>query len=77
MIAKNARDFNGTVCEKYDVEKASHEAFVEYGNVGTDFSYLTREGFGWTNASYQLGLKLLTPEELKSLREFKPADQVF
>ena len=60
-IAKNARDFNGMVTEKYDVEKGSHEAFAEYGNVGSDFSYITKEGFGWTNASYQLGLKFLSP----------------
>jgi len=59
MIAVNARDFNGTVPEKYDVVKRTHNVFAEYGNVGTDFSYITKEGFGWMNASYQLGTKIL------------------
>jgi alpha,alpha-trehalase len=68
-MTKNARDFNGMVTEKYDVEKASHEAFAEYGNVGSQFSYITKEGFGWTNASYQLGTRYLAPERLRALEE--------
>ncbi len=56
-IVKNARDYNGTVPEKYDVVKASHQVFAEYGNIGTKFAYITKEGFGWMNASYGLGLK--------------------
>ena len=59
MITKNAADYNGTVPEKYDVVSASHKVFAEYGNQGTDFEYISREGFGWMNASFQLGLSLL------------------
>ncbi|RZA08866.1 MAG: trehalase [Proteobacteria bacterium] len=66
-IGKNARDFNGMVTEKYDVEKASHEAFAEYGNVGSQFSYITKEGFGWTNASIQLGRAFLPAEKLRAV----------
>jgi len=51
MITKNAVNYNGTIPEKYDVVIATHKVFVEYGNVGTDFEYITREGFGWMNAS--------------------------
>jgi alpha,alpha-trehalase len=69
MIASNARDFNGAVTEKYDVVKASHEAFAEYGNQGADFSYITKEGFGWTNASYRVGFELLNDSERNLLRE--------
>ncbi|HLE00999.1 MAG TPA: trehalase family glycosidase [Bdellovibrionota bacterium] len=76
-IAKNARDFGGMVTEKYDVVTGSHEAFVEYGNVGTDFSYITKEGFGWTNASVQVGLKVLTPTQLDELRKLRPVSEVF
>jgi alpha,alpha-trehalase len=76
-IVKNARDYDGTVPEKYDVVKASHEVFAEYGNVGTKFSYITKEGFGWMNASYELGLKLLSLDQLASLRELKPPAEVF
>ncbi|MDD5150295.1 MAG: trehalase family glycosidase [Flavobacterium sp.] len=64
MITKNASDYNGTVPEKYDVVIATHKVFTEYGNQGTDFEYISREGFGWMNASFQLGLSLLN-EDLK------------
>ncbi|MDD5628056.1 MAG: trehalase family glycosidase [Elusimicrobia bacterium] len=76
-IAKNARDYNGTVPEKLDVEKASHKVFAEYGNVGTKFSYITKEGFGWMNASFQLGLKSLPPELSDRLRALTPPDSLF
>ena len=59
MITNNARDYNGTIPEKFDVVEATHKVFAEYGNVGTDFEYITQEGFGWMNASFQLGLHLL------------------
>jgi alpha,alpha-trehalase len=55
MISDNARDYNGTVPEKFDVVARSHAVFSEYGNVGTKFNYITREGFGWMNASFELG----------------------
>ncbi|MBI4669887.1 MAG: trehalase [Elusimicrobia bacterium] len=76
-IAKNARDYNQTITEKYDVVKGSHEVFAEYGNVGTKFSYITKEGFGWTNASYQVGLKILSPDKLQALKELKNPAEVF
>jgi len=59
MITQNAVHYNGTIPEKYNVVEATHKVFAEYGNVGTEFEYITTEGFGWMNASYQLGLKLL------------------
>ncbi|KAG9289416.1 hypothetical protein G9A89_007977 [Geosiphon pyriformis] len=59
-ITKSFVDFNGVVPEKYDVVSLSHLLNVEYGNVGTDFKFVPREGFGWMNASYQLGLSYLT-----------------
>lgn len=68
MIAENARDYNGTVPEKFDVQKRSHAVFAEYGNVGTEFSYITKEGFGWMNASFQYGLHLLPQKSLQTLR---------
>jgi len=61
-IAKNAKDHNGMVPEKFDVVARSHEVFAEYGNVGADFDYITEEGFGWVNASFQLGLEILKNE---------------
>ena len=67
MITKNAIDYNGTIPEKYDVVDATHKVFAEYGNVGTDFEYITQEGFGWMNASYQYGLSLLEDKYVEKL----------
>jgi alpha,alpha-trehalase len=77
MITKNAVDYNGTIPEKYDVVKATHKVFAEYGNVGTDFKYITQEGFGWMNASYQYGLTLLNKEHIKQLNALVEPDLVF
>lgn len=71
-IAKNARDFNGTIPEKYDVVTGSHDVFVEYGNVGTKFSYIAPEGFGWVNASFEVGRDFLTAKQLQDLKALKP-----
>jgi alpha,alpha-trehalase len=64
LITRNAVDYNGTIPEKFDLETSSHKVFAEYGNVGTQFDYITQEGFGWMNASYQFGLTILN-EDLK------------
>jgi alpha,alpha-trehalase len=76
-ITRNAVDYNGTIPEKLDVVKRSHQVFAEYGNVGTKFSYITREGFGWMNASYQVGLGILPKDLLDSLDRLIPPEWVF
>src|SRR5262249_38898888 len=70
-IAKKARDFDGVVPEKYNVVTGSHEVFVEYGNVGTKFDYITQEGFGWTDASFVVGMDFLSAGERADLDELK------
>jgi len=77
MITKNACDYNGTVPEKYDVVSASHKVFAEYGNQGTDFQYITREGFGWMNASFQLGMQLLKPDLKAALNQLINPQKLF
>ncbi|MDX1470574.1 MAG: trehalase family glycosidase [Flavobacteriaceae bacterium] len=77
MITKNAVDYNGTIPEKYDVVAATHKVFAEYGNVGTDFNYITQEGFGWMNASYQYGLSLLDKELIHKLDNLQDPDLLF
>lgn len=77
MITKNAADYNGTIPEKYDVVEATHKVFAEYGNVGTDFEYITQEGFGWMNASYQYGLSLLNDFFRKELNMLIPPENLF
>lgn len=73
-ITRNATDYNGTIPEKFDVVKRSHAVFAEYGNIGTEFNYITKEGFGWMNASYQVGLNLLPPNLLIKLEKLIPPE---
>nr|WP_299550625.1 alpha,alpha-trehalase [Seonamhaeicola sp.] len=77
MITKNAVDYNGTIPEKYDVVAATHKVFAEYGNVGTDFEYITQEGFGWMNASYQYGLSLLDDDFVDKLNHLVTPETLF
>ena len=77
MITRNAVDYNGTIPEKYDVVAATHKVFAEYGNVGTEFEYITQEGFGWMNASYQYGLSLLEDGYRKALNALTPPEELF
>ncbi|HMC00010.1 MAG TPA: alpha,alpha-trehalase [Flavobacteriaceae bacterium] len=77
MITKNAVDYNGTIPEKYDVVAATHKVFAEYGNVGTDFEYITQEGFGWMNASYQYGISLLSSEFIENLNNLRTPEKLF
>jgi alpha,alpha-trehalase len=77
MITRNAADYNGTIPEKYDVVDRTHDVFVEYGNVGTEFDYITREGFGWMNASYQVGLSLLSEGLRAALEAGTPPEELF
>jgi len=73
-IAKNAHDYNGTIPEKYNVVTGSHEVFVEYGNVGTKFAYIATEGFGWMNASFEVGLTFLPPMQTAALHRLEPPE---
>ncbi|KAI8335066.1 trehalase-domain-containing protein [Chlamydoabsidia padenii] len=76
-ITKSFVDFNGVVPEKYDVVSSSHKVQVEYGNVGTDFKYVPREGFGWMNASYQMGLTYLNTQMRRALGTCTLPDLLF
>lgn len=76
MITKNAVDYNGTIPEKYDVVDATHKVYAEYGNVGTEFDYITTSGFGWMNASYQLGLELLPKQYIEKLNALVPPGEL-
>ena len=76
-ITSNAVNYNGMIPEKYDLVARSHRVFAEYGNVGTTFAYITREGFGWTNASYVIGLSLLPPDLRDMLNRVIPPEWIF
>ncbi|WP_378181760.1 trehalase family glycosidase [Aquimarina sp. SS2-1] len=77
MITKNAVNYNGTIPEKYDVVKCTHKVYAEYGNVGTEFDYITPSGFGWMNASYQLGLDVLDEKLKTQLDQLIDPDVIF
>ena len=77
MITRNAVDYNGTIPEKYDVVVATHKVFAEYGNVGTEFQYITKEGFGWMNASFQYGISLMDEKLIEKLNELEPPEDLF
>ncbi|KAI9598725.1 trehalase-domain-containing protein [Syncephalis fuscata] len=68
-------DFNGVVPEKFDIVSMTHLVKVEYGNVGVDFKLVPREGFGWMNASYQVGLTYLTSHMRRALGTLTAPDQ--
>ncbi|MGH7183578.1 MAG: trehalase family glycosidase [Nitrospiraceae bacterium] len=76
-ITRNAVDYNGAIPEKLDVVTRSHVVLAEYGNVGTDFEYMSTEGFGWTNASYQVGLRYLSPDLRARLNGLVPPEWLF
>jgi alpha,alpha-trehalase len=76
-ITSNAANYNGTVPEKFNVVTRSHQVFAEYGNVGTKFAYITREGFGWTNASFQIGLRQLPSNLREHLDRLIPPEWIF
>ncbi len=77
LITKNAVDYNGTIPEKFDLENSSHKVFAEYGNVGTEFDYIAKEGFGWVNASYQYGLQILNENLKKELNKLTTPKTLF
>ncbi|KAI8331871.1 trehalase-domain-containing protein [Chlamydoabsidia padenii] len=76
-ITKSFVEFNGVVPEKFDVVALSHKVEVEYGNQGTDFKYIPREGFGWMNASYEVGQTYLDTRLTRALATLVDPDELF
>ncbi|CAK5269700.1 unnamed protein product [Mycena citricolor] len=67
MMTTSFVDFNGVVPEKFDAVKLSHLVDAEYGNQGIDFKMVPREGFGWMNSAYQVGLTFLSSHMRRAL----------
>lgn len=67
MVGKIFAQYNGIVTEKYNVEKGSHKVEAEYGNIGANIKHVPKEGFGWTNSSWLIGLELLKEEGRREL----------
>lgn len=77
MLVTAFVDFNGVVPEKFDAVALSHLVNAEYGNQGTDFHFVPREGFGWMNASFQFGLTFLTSHMRKAVAACQHPDDFF
>jgi alpha,alpha-trehalase len=77
MLALNTERYNGAITEKYDVVRRTFDADVEYGNVGVRFQYVSDGGFGWTNASFQVGRRLLNPARRQDLDRMIPPEWLF
>ncbi|KAF8538529.1 hypothetical protein BDD12DRAFT_841957 [Trichophaea hybrida] len=79
MITKAFVDYHGVVVEKYDVTRPTdpHRVDAEYGNQGLDFRGVAREGFGWVNASFQIGLTLLGSHAKRALGACIPPEAFF
>ncbi|GCE99655.1 alpha,alpha-trehalase nth1 [Zygosaccharomyces mellis] len=74
IMTKAFVDYNGIVVEKYDVTKGTdpHRVNAEYGNQGADFKGVAKEGFGWVNASYVLGLSYMNNHAKRALATCVP-----
>ncbi|RFU36178.1 hypothetical protein B7463_g177, partial [Scytalidium lignicola] len=77
MITKAFVDYNGVVVEKYDVTRSvdPHRVDAEYGNQGSDFKGVAKEGFGWVNASYVYGLQITNAHMRRALGTLTPYPQ--
>lgn len=78
-MTKSFVDYNGVVVEKYDVTsgKAPHRVLAEYGNQGGDIKGVAREGFGWVNASFSVGLSYCDTLMRRGLGTVTPPDAFF
>lgn len=77
MITLTFFNFNGVVTEKFDAVQMSHMVNAEYGNQGSDIKMVPREGFGWTNSSYQVGLTFLTQHQRRAVAALQHPDDFF
>lgn len=79
IMTKSFVDYNGIVVEKYDVTRATdpHRVDAEYGNQGEGFEGVATEGFGWVNASFEVGLDMLDTEAIRALGIVTPPDIYF
>lgn len=77
MMTSAFVDFNGVVPEKFDAVALSHLVNAEYGNQGLGFVYVPKEGFGWMNASFQVGLTYLDSHMRKAVAACHHPDAFF
>ncbi|KAI5280696.1 alpha,alpha-trehalase nth1, partial [Ascosphaera aggregata] len=74
MVVKAFVDFNGVVVEKYNVTREidPHKVEAEYGNQGGDFQGVSKEGFGWVNASFLVARDIINAHMRRALGTITP-----
>ncbi|GAA5828689.1 hypothetical protein JCM3766R1_003790 [Sporobolomyces carnicolor] len=77
MLTVGFVEAGGCVPEKFNAVEGTSNIDAEYGNQGTDFALIPREGFGWTNASYQVGLSMITQYQRRALGALTPPETFF
>ncbi|GAA5975859.1 hypothetical protein JCM10908_005305 [Rhodotorula pacifica] len=77
MLTVGFVEAGGCVPEKFNAVEGTSNIDAEYGNQGTDFHLIPREGFGWTNSSYQVGLSVITQAQRRALGALTPPDSFF
>ncbi|GAA5953272.1 hypothetical protein JCM21900_004470 [Sporobolomyces salmonicolor] len=77
MLTVGFVEAGGCVPEKFNAVEGTSNIDAEYGNQGTDFALIPREGFGWTNASYQVGLTMITQFQRRALGALTPPETFF
>ncbi|KAI5180325.1 alpha,alpha-trehalase [Nematocida sp. AWRm80] len=75
MLGRVFAKYNGVITEKYNIEQITHKVSVEYGNIGANIKYTPREGFGWTNSSWLIGIALLKEDGCRKLHALITLDQ--
>lgn len=76
-ITIHALRYDGGMPDKFDVERRSHTGPAESEDLDLEFSSNTRGGFGWTNASYQVGVNILTRQLQEQLNRLVPPEFIF
>ncbi|KAI5295730.1 alpha,alpha-trehalase nth1 [Ascosphaera acerosa] len=74
MVLKAFVDFNGVVVEKYNVTRQidPHKVEAEYGNQGSDFKGVSKQGFGWVNASFLVASDIINAHMRRALGTITP-----
>lgn len=76
LLTRTAMEQGGAFPKAYNLADSNLSLAPPLKNIGVDFQYVPRQGFIWTNASYQYGLSLLSPALRPMLEKLVPYDDL-
>lgn len=76
LLTKTAMEQGGAFPKVYNLKDSNLSLAPSLKNIGLSFQYVPRQGFIWTNASYQYGLNLLSPVMKPMLEELVPFEKL-